>query len=104
VLSEAVDLWFPEVETTGPCDGRGSDATIDPDAVPGRKDCSVVQLTRLVGECEDGECPTLYASDRGTLVVQGSLLMDRPSNIPAHEGLVEIPVDLIRKAIRGNFI
>jgi hypothetical protein len=64
----------------------------------------VVKLTRLVGECEDGECPTLYATDRGTLVVQGSLLTDHPNTAPAHEALVEIPIELIRKAVRGDFI
>lgn len=64
----------------------------------------MVKLTRLVGECEDGECPTLYATDRGTLVVQGSLLTDHPSKVPTHEALVEIPIELIRKAVRGDFI
>ncbi|MGW4888682.1 hypothetical protein [Streptomyces murinus] len=63
-----------------------------------------MKLTRLVGDCEDGECPTLYITDRGTLAVQGGLLVDHGKEIPAHEALVEIPVDLIRKAIRGNLI
>lgn len=64
----------------------------------------MVKLTRLVGECDDGECPTLYATDRGTLVVQGGIVTDHDREVPLHEALVEIPVELIRKAARGNFI
>lgn len=64
----------------------------------------MVKLTRLVGECDEGECPTLYATDRGTLVVQGGLLTDHGREVPAHEALVEIPVELIRKAVRGNLV
>ena len=30
-----------------------------------------LKLTRLSGECENGNCPTIYVSDRGSLVVQG---------------------------------
>ncbi|MEV7982196.1 hypothetical protein [Streptomyces sp. NPDC086519] len=63
-----------------------------------------MKLTRLVGECEDGECPTLYSTDRGTLVVQGILLTDHTRDLPAHEALVEIPVELIREVIRDNLI
>ncbi len=64
----------------------------------------MVELTRLVGECDEGECPTLYATDRGTLVVQGGILTDHNREVPEHEALVEIPVELIRKAVRGNLI
>ncbi|SER73025.1 hypothetical protein SAMN04487983_102127 [Streptomyces sp. yr375] len=64
----------------------------------------MVKLTRLVGDCDEGECPTLYATDRGTLVVQGELLTGHGREIPAHEALVEIPVDLIRKAVRDNLV
>ncbi|MEU6666161.1 hypothetical protein [Streptomyces sp. NPDC046727] len=63
-----------------------------------------MKLTRLVGECDGGECPTLYLTDRGTLAVQGSLLTDHGREVPAHEALVEIPVELIWKAVRGNLI
>lgn len=30
-----------------------------------------MKLTRLVGVCEDGDCPTVYTTDRGTLAIQG---------------------------------
>ncbi len=32
-----------------------------------------MKLTRLSG-CYGGSCPTIYATDRGTVVVQGRLL------------------------------
>ncbi|MFE7576268.1 hypothetical protein ACFU5Z_16190 [Streptomyces sp. NPDC057521] len=63
-----------------------------------------MKLTRLVGQCDEGECPAIYATDRGTLAVQGSLLADHGLDLPAHESLVEIPVELIRKAVRDNLI
>lgn len=63
-----------------------------------------MKLTRLVGECDEGECPTIYATDRGTLVVQGKQVTEHALRIPAHETLVEIPVELIRKAIRDSHI
>lgn len=63
-----------------------------------------MELTRLVGSCEDGDCPTLYLTDRGTLAVQGEHLTEHRLQVPTHEALVEIPVELIRKAIRDNLI
>ncbi|MEU3052627.1 MULTISPECIES: hypothetical protein [Streptomyces] len=63
-----------------------------------------MKLTRLVGECEDGECPTIYATERGTLAIQGSTVSDHELILPAHEALVEIPIELVRKAFRDNLI
>lgn len=63
-----------------------------------------MELTRLVGSCDEGECPTLYLTDRGTLAVQGEHLTEHDLQIPAHETLVEIPIELIRKAIRDNLV
>ncbi|MEW2517701.1 hypothetical protein [Actinacidiphila alni] len=63
-----------------------------------------MELTRLVGSCDDGDCPTLYVTDRGTLAVQGPRLTEHGLSIPAHETMVEIPVDLIRKAIRDGLL
>ncbi|MFK0044487.1 hypothetical protein ACIQU4_10325 [Streptomyces sp. NPDC090741] len=62
------------------------------------------ELTRLVGDCEDGECPTIYATDRGTLAFQGEEITDHGRTIRAHETMVEIPIELIRRAIRDNLI
>ncbi|POX43072.1 hypothetical protein C3486_02310 [Streptomyces sp. Ru73] len=63
-----------------------------------------MQLTQLVGQCHDGDCPTLYTTGRGALTVQGDRLTDHGLEIPARESIVEIPIELIRKAIRENLI
>nr|WP_228078094.1 hypothetical protein [Streptomyces sp. MA3_2.13] len=63
-----------------------------------------MKLTRLVGECDDGECPTLYSTDRGTLAVQGDLLAHHGIRLPDGEGVVEIPISLLRKAVANGFI
>ncbi|MFG2224331.1 hypothetical protein [Streptomyces sp. NPDC048644] len=63
-----------------------------------------MQLTKLVSTCDYDNCPTLYATDRGTFLVQGETPTDHGLEIPGHETLVEIPVELIRKAIRGKLI
>jgi hypothetical protein len=61
-----------------------------------------MRLTRL-GSCYGGSCPTIYASDRGTIVVQGRLLDDNDVTtadvIPSEgEALVEIPVEVLLAA------
>ncbi|AEW93805.1 MULTISPECIES: hypothetical protein [Streptomycetaceae] len=63
-----------------------------------------MKVTKLVSTCDIKECPTIYATDRGTLLVQGGTPTDHGLRIPAHEALVEIPVELIRKAVRDNLI
>ncbi len=63
-----------------------------------------MKLTRLVGSCDEGECPTLYLTDRGTLAVQGEHITDHGRDIPAHEMMVEIPLELMRKAIRDGVL
>jgi hypothetical protein len=53
---------------------------------------------RLVATlCGGGSCPTVYRTDRGTLVIQGSPLSPEAAGIdlPAGEILVEIPEDLL---------
>lgn len=63
-----------------------------------------VKLTWLMGECEKGQCPTLYATDRGTLAVQGVRMVDHGLDLSAHETMAEVPIELVRKAIRDNLI
>jgi hypothetical protein len=63
-----------------------------------------MQLTRLAGNCPGrSTCPTIYATDRGTVVVQGyTLLPTEVSQIglPAGESAVEIPASLLEEAAR----
>lgn len=63
-----------------------------------------MKVTELVSMCDVKDCPTIYATDRGTLLVQGETPADHGLQIPAHETLVEVPMELIRKAIRDNLI
>jgi hypothetical protein len=53
----------------------------------------------LAGGCVDSSCPTIYATDRGTIVVQGSIV-EKAADVTLAEGeaLVEIPAELLREA------
>ncbi|WKV72239.1 hypothetical protein AW27_012380 [Streptomyces sp. PCS3-D2] len=66
-----------------------------------------MKVTKLVSTCDLKDCPTIYATDRGTLLVQGETPTDHGLDIPARETVVEIPeqliFDLIRKGLRGDF-
>lgn len=61
-----------------------------------------MKLTLLGCDSKVGDCPTLYATDRGTIVVQGWRLADPEAlammDIPDHETAVEIPAALLRYA------
>lgn len=60
-----------------------------------------MKLTRIAGECRSGdECPTVYTSDRGTVVVQGYQVPDGKA-VPDGEALVEIPTNLLKDAARA---
>jgi|UPI0005AB2395 hypothetical protein len=62
----------------------------------------LTKLTVLVGDCENGSCPTVYLTDRGTLAVQGEQITDHGRDIPARETMVEIPMELIRRLAREH--
>ncbi len=59
-----------------------------------------MELTRIAGDdnCRNGDCPTVYRTDRGTIAVQGERLA-HPT--PDHEAIVEIPLDLLTEAVRA---
>jgi hypothetical protein len=48
--------------------------------------------------CRDGTCPTIYDTDRGTIVVQGYVVTDSDVTPPEGEALVEIPAELLTQA------
>lgn len=63
-----------------------------------------MKLTLLGTESKNGQSPTLWATDRGTFVVQG-WQVDDPEvlatlAVPTHEQVVEIPMALLRFAPR----
>ena len=58
----------------------------------------VRKLARGEGGCEDGDCPTVYVTDRGTLVIQGYVLdpaATQQLTLPTGESAVEVPAELI---------
>lgn len=62
-----------------------------------------MRLTFLGTDSEDGHCPTLYKTDRGTIVVQGYKINDPEAmrdvrDLAENETLVEIPRELLRFA------
>lgn len=60
-----------------------------------------MQLERVAGpHCAGSTCPTIYKSDRGTIVVQG-YIVDEPHNamLGTNESLVEIPADLLAEML-----
>ena len=52
--------------------------------------------------CRNGNCPTLYRTNRGTFVVQGYAVTPEQAGVdlPTGELLVEIPLDLLAGAVR----
>ncbi|MFE9457377.1 hypothetical protein [Streptomyces californicus] len=61
------------------------------------------ELIRLTGngngECGKDDCPNVYRTPSGSIVVQGCVSdAFRP---PAGEGLVEIPENVLREAVRA---
>ncbi len=60
-------------------------------------------VRKLAGDCKGGDCPTVYATDRGTLVIQGYVLdpaADGALTLPNGESAVEVPMELIVEAAR----
>jgi hypothetical protein len=54
---------------------------------------------RHVNGCSGGTCPAVFETDRGTYVVQGSIVTDPEAlaavDLPADETLVEVPAELL---------
>ncbi|MGI5337762.1 hypothetical protein ACQEVS_10335 [Streptomyces sp. CA-181903] len=60
-------------------------------------------LTRLTGtgsgNCNKNDCPNVYRTDKGSIVVQGDL---SDAFTPSQgEGLVEIPASVLKEAVRA---
>lgn len=50
--------------------------------------------------CSGKSCPTLYTTDRNTVVVQGDIANHHIAGLPGHEGAVELPLDFFRDAVK----
>jgi hypothetical protein len=62
------------------------------------------ELTRLTGrfrgpDCDDDDCPNVYRSESGSIVVQGNV--SHAFRLPEGETLVEIPEAVFREAVRA---
>ena len=58
-----------------------------------------MELTRISGVCGRDDCPTIYATDRATVVVRGLLVTDTEGVTPSPgEALVEIPSRILLEA------
>jgi hypothetical protein len=60
-------------------------------------------VRKLAGDCASSSCPTVYATDRGTVVVQGYVLDAagvKQLVLPTGESAVEVPAALILEAAR----
>jgi hypothetical protein len=62
---------------------------------------TLMHLRFLGTNSEQGTCPAVYETDRGTFVVQGKIVTDSTAlgeavNLADDEMLVEIPRDLVR--------
>ena len=62
-----------------------------------------MKLTFRGTSSSNGSCPSVYETDRGTLVVQGYRVTDpealaalRAGGLPDHEDAVEIPLQLLQ--------
>lgn len=54
--------------------------------------------------CVGQNCPTVYATDRDTVVIQGERLAAKTVglDVPDHEVLAEVPMSLIRELIASG--
>ncbi|MDQ3221934.1 MAG: hypothetical protein M3Q75_00410 [Gemmatimonadota bacterium] len=58
-----------------------------------------MELTQVAGgDCGRDDCPAIFTTDRGTIVVQGPIVA---KEAPVGEAAVEIPVDVFREAVRA---
>ncbi|WP_084504356.1 hypothetical protein [Actinoplanes sp. N902-109] len=61
----------------------------------------IKNLRPVAKVCTTGQCPTVYAGDDGTVVIQGYLVSAEEAQVevPAGECLVAIPVALLAEAL-----
>jgi hypothetical protein len=77
--------------------------TTEEDQVATREDLPAtagLRLTAIASQCGTGTCPTVYHTDRQTLVVQGYVVDGENAGVevPDGEHLVEIPIEVLLAA------
>jgi hypothetical protein len=65
-----------------------------------------VNLEMVATFCGSNTCPTVYRTDRGTLVIQGYTVAAEQAGVdlPDGEMLVEVPAELLREAVRQEAV
>lgn len=58
-----------------------------------------VELTKIAGECDDGSCAAVAMTDRGTVAVQGYTTLSADTS--EGEGVLELPIEVLREAARA---
>jgi hypothetical protein len=57
------------------------------------------RLTRIAGsDCRRDDCPAVFTTDRGTVAIQG---YDIDKQTPSGESVVEIPLQVLKEAVRA---
>lgn len=62
-----------------------------------------MKLTHVAGEgdCGKEDCPNVYTTDRGTVLVQGYTTTEHGLTLPSGEEAVEIPLAVFQEAARA---
>ncbi len=58
-----------------------------------------MKLVPLTRQCFNGDCPAVYATDHGTIVIQGKLLAPSPVQLGEGEAAIEIPAEVFDQAV-----
>ena len=59
-----------------------------------------MELQRISAACHKTDCPTVYLSDRGTVVFQGDTVSEAGGlSLSPGEQAVELPLDVVRSAL-----
>lgn len=59
-----------------------------------------MKLRKVAGGCDDGTCPAIYVTDRGTAVIQGDAVLSAEGlQLGLGEGAVELPAELVLTAM-----
>jgi hypothetical protein len=59
-------------------------------------------LRQVAGSCGEGDCPTIFVSDRGTVVFQGDAVTEaRGLRLGDGEQAVELPMNVVLEAINA---
>lgn len=57
-------------------------------------------LRKIAGSCDEGQCPTVYLTDVGTVVFQGDALTNAVGlSLGDGEQAVELPMSLVLEAM-----